>query len=217
MTLYKHYKNLPYRLLDIVKHSETQEDLVLYETLYDNDGGRLWVRPKDMFFETVEVQGIKQPRFQKSNLKVEVFNQLTTEAKEAINSVGNLCFADSWTTTNLDDRISGKAKLLILIGHYEGKAVAFKIGYQLNASTYYSWLGGVDPAYHRFGFAMTLTEAQHEWCVGENFTYIQTKCLNFNLPMLRLNLKAGFLVIDTALTEEGLKLILEKRIRESLA
>lgn len=215
MTLYRHYKNLPYRLLDTVKHSETLEDLVLYETLYENHRGRLWVRPKTMFFETVDVKGEKQPRFAKAELDIKTFETLTPEVHAQIDRIGRLSF-DAWNPDHLEERTAGKAKLHIAIGSFDEEAVAFKIGYEMAKDRYYSWLGAVDPRYHRFGFASRLLEEQHEWCIGEGYQTIQTKCLNFNLPMLRLNLKNGFLVIDTELTDQGLKLILEKRIRESL-
>lgn len=61
--LYRHYKGLLYRVIGVGKHSETLEDLVLYESLYDNPSGRLWVRPLKMWNETVEVNGEKVPRF----------------------------------------------------------------------------------------------------------------------------------------------------------
>ncbi|MEE3077912.1 MAG: DUF1653 domain-containing protein [Bdellovibrionota bacterium] len=61
--LYQHYKGMNYRLIDIVRHSETLEELVYYECLYDNDLGKLWVRPKDMFLETVTIDGKETPRF----------------------------------------------------------------------------------------------------------------------------------------------------------
>ena len=51
---YKHYKGKFYHVIDIVRHSETLEELVLYECLYENDLGKLWVRPKAMFFEKLE-------------------------------------------------------------------------------------------------------------------------------------------------------------------
>ncbi|MGE4134058.1 MAG: DUF1653 domain-containing protein [Bdellovibrionales bacterium] len=50
---YEHYKGKRYRVIDVVRHSETLEELVLYETLYENDKGRLWVRPKGMFIENL--------------------------------------------------------------------------------------------------------------------------------------------------------------------
>lgn len=62
--IYRHYKGQNYRLLDIVRHSETEEELVLYETLYENELSKLWVRPVKMFIETVEVNGQMVDRFQ---------------------------------------------------------------------------------------------------------------------------------------------------------
>lgn len=62
--IYRHYKtkNL-YRVIGIAKHSETLEDLVVYECLYDNPRSKLWIRPKKMFMEKVLVNGKKIPRF----------------------------------------------------------------------------------------------------------------------------------------------------------
>lgn len=62
---YRHYKNKLYRVHGVVRHSETLEELVLYETLYENDLGRNWVRPIDNFLGTVEIDGKTIPRFEK--------------------------------------------------------------------------------------------------------------------------------------------------------
>ena len=51
---YRHYKNKPYKAIGIVRHSETQEEMALYEALYPNESGQLWVRPLAMFLEDVE-------------------------------------------------------------------------------------------------------------------------------------------------------------------
>jgi len=59
---YRHYKGNDYEVLGVAKHSETEEEVVVYRALYGKRG--LWVRPLDMFFETVVVQGRSQPRFQ---------------------------------------------------------------------------------------------------------------------------------------------------------
>lgn len=59
---YRHYKGGEYEVLDTVTHSETEESLVLYRPLYGE--GRLWVRPVEMFCETVEVGGEPLPRFE---------------------------------------------------------------------------------------------------------------------------------------------------------
>jgi hypothetical protein len=58
---YRHHKGLEYEVLGAVRHSETLEPLVLYRALYGEGG--LWVRPHAMFFESVQVDGRRQPRF----------------------------------------------------------------------------------------------------------------------------------------------------------
>ncbi len=63
--IYKHTKKGKlYRVLYIAKHSETLEDMVVYEALYENPLGNMWVRPKAMFLEDIELDGKKVPRFQ---------------------------------------------------------------------------------------------------------------------------------------------------------
>lgn len=52
-----------YSVIGLAKHSETLEDLVVYECLYDNPKGKIWVRPLQMFLEEVEIDGKKAPRF----------------------------------------------------------------------------------------------------------------------------------------------------------
>lgn len=58
---YRHYKGNFYQVLDMARHSETLEALVVYRPLYGE--GALWVRPAAMFAEDVVVDGQRQPRF----------------------------------------------------------------------------------------------------------------------------------------------------------
>lgn len=58
---YEHYKGKRYRMIGVAKHSETLEELVIYQALYGEMG--LWVRPLKMFIEDVDVDGQKLPRF----------------------------------------------------------------------------------------------------------------------------------------------------------
>jgi hypothetical protein len=60
---YRHHKGKLYRVLGIARHSETLEEFVYYECLYDNPNGKYWIRPKKMFLETVTKDGKKIPRF----------------------------------------------------------------------------------------------------------------------------------------------------------
>ena len=59
---YRHYKGKEYEVIGVARHSETEEALVVYRTLYGNFD--LWVRPLAMFTETVVVDGQEVPRFQ---------------------------------------------------------------------------------------------------------------------------------------------------------
>lgn len=61
--IYKHYKGKEYRVIGVAKHSETLEDFVVYEALYDNDLSKLWIRPIGMFLEELEVEGGSVQRF----------------------------------------------------------------------------------------------------------------------------------------------------------
>ena len=58
---YRHYKGNVYEVVGIARHSETEEELVLYRS----PAGDLWVRPREMFFERVQVEGNQVARFTK--------------------------------------------------------------------------------------------------------------------------------------------------------
>jgi len=61
---YRHFKNgLEYEVLGVARHSETEEEFVVYRALYGEQG--LWIRPTAMFLETVMVEGLPCPRFQR--------------------------------------------------------------------------------------------------------------------------------------------------------
>lgn len=58
---YRHFKGNYYRVLGVAKHSETLEEMVVYQALYGEGG--LWVRPAAMWNEIVERDGYCGPRF----------------------------------------------------------------------------------------------------------------------------------------------------------
>jgi hypothetical protein len=59
---YRHYKGNDYEVIGIARHSETEEEMVVYRTLYGD--GSMWVRPLTMFTEDVTVNGRTAPRFE---------------------------------------------------------------------------------------------------------------------------------------------------------
>ena len=58
---YRHFKGKEYEVLGVARHSETEEELVVYRALYGDFG--LWVRPVSMWNETVERDGKTFRRF----------------------------------------------------------------------------------------------------------------------------------------------------------
>ena len=58
---YRHYKGKEYLVFGVATHSETLEEMVLYRQDYGERG--LWVRPKEMFLESVEIEVQMIPRF----------------------------------------------------------------------------------------------------------------------------------------------------------
>lgn len=59
--IYKHYSGKLYHFLEVCRHSETLELMVVYRQLYGTHG--VWVRPLEMIYEKVVVEGVSIPRF----------------------------------------------------------------------------------------------------------------------------------------------------------
>jgi hypothetical protein len=59
---YRHYKGQEYEVLGVARHSETEEEYVVYRALYGERG--LWIRPTTMFEELVVIEGRHVPRFE---------------------------------------------------------------------------------------------------------------------------------------------------------
>ena len=59
--IYRHFKGNRYQVMDLARHSETEEWMVVYRALYGEGG--LWVRPASMWLESVERDGQTYQRF----------------------------------------------------------------------------------------------------------------------------------------------------------
>ncbi len=59
--LYQHFKGNYYRVLYLARHSETEEYMVVYHPVDNNED--IWLRPLTMFDETIERNGKKLKRF----------------------------------------------------------------------------------------------------------------------------------------------------------
>lgn len=94
------------------------------------------------------------------------------------------------------------------------KVIGYKIGYALDDTKFYSWLGGVDTDFREFGIGSTIMEKQHQYLREKGYSVVQTKTMNKWRSMLILNIKNGFDVMNTYKDEKGLhKIILEKNLK----
>lgn len=79
---YRHYKGNEYTVVGTARHSETLEELVVYRQEYGEFG--LWVRPKEMFRETVTIDGQQLPRFEPLRLSREEIGHSITNVFEEL-------------------------------------------------------------------------------------------------------------------------------------
>lgn len=115
---------------------------------------------------------------------------------------------------NLIDKMENKSQLLVITAMSGEKVIGYKIGYALDDTKFYSWLGGVDTDFREFGIGSTLMEKQHQYLREKGYSVVQTKTMNKWRSMLILNIKNGFDVMNTYKDEKGLhKIILEKNLK----
>lgn len=211
MKFYRHYKNKNYRLLGHVRHSETLEEMALYECRYPNELGTLWVRPREMFYGDIELDGKKVARFAKVPLNIQSFTAMSPAEISQVTSLSEKIFANN-RNQDVSSLLADKKDPLLLIAEVDGQAVGYKLGYQLDSETFYSWLGGVLPSYRGLGIATDLMNAQHEWCQQKGYKKVQTKTSNQFPEMLTLNVKAGFKIVGTKNSSKDgeLRIIMEK-------
>ncbi|MGG5488391.1 GNAT family N-acetyltransferase, partial [Gaetbulibacter sp. PBL-D1] len=87
---------------------------------------------------------------------------------------------------------SVKEYLLTLLCYHQKQLIGFKIGYKYNASTFYSWVGGVLPDYRKNGIGKQLSQLQEQAIKQKGYNTLRTKSMNRFKPMMILNLKNGF-------------------------
>ncbi len=85
---------------------------------------------------------------------------------------------------------------LILVAYDAADQVAgFKVGYERDGY-FYSWMGGVLPAFRRQGVALTLAEAQENWAREQGYTSVTFKTRNRLKGMLCFALQRGFDLLE---------------------
>jgi predicted GNAT superfamily acetyltransferase len=111
------------------------------------------------------------------------------------------------------NRINSADKLFTILAISDGEIIGFKLGYQLDSTIFYSWIGGVKKDFRKQGIADELMKRQHDWCKMNGFKIVQTKTKNSFKPMLILNIKHGFDIIELQRNERNeIKIVLEKEL-----
>ncbi len=94
---------------------------------------------------------------------------------------------------SLAQRLEGK-RHLILVAEQQGQILGFKIGYELDSDTFYSWFGGVSPKARNLGLAQKLLDVQESWVVKQGYQQLKVKSRNQFPAMLRLLLRNNYLI-----------------------
>jgi GNAT superfamily N-acetyltransferase len=109
-------------------------------------------------------------------------------------------------------RLSRMPDASVFAAHDGEQLIGFKAGYALTEQRYYSWLGGVHPAWRRQGMAAQLADAQHRWLAQRGYTTVETASRAENHAMARMNLTLGFSIEGSKNEPEGLKVLWSKRL-----
>ena len=102
-------------------------------------------------------------------------------------------FRHKESVESLSSRLQGK-KQLVLVAEEQGQLLGFKIGYQLDERTFYSWFGGVSPLARNKGVAQLQLDVQEQWVRDQGYTQLKVKSRNQFSAMLRLLLRNGYMI-----------------------
>lgn len=102
-------------------------------------------------------------------------------------------FVRQETVCSLEKRLAGKVAL-ILVAEENEDLLGFKIGYQLDDDTFYSWFGGVSPLARNKGVAQSLLDFQEGWVIKKGYSQLKVKSRNQFPAMLRLLLRNNYMI-----------------------
>ncbi|WP_286295317.1 GNAT family N-acetyltransferase [Vibrio apostichopi] len=102
-------------------------------------------------------------------------------------------FAKKESVASLSERLAGKTSL-ILVAEEAGVLQGFKIGYELDENTFYSWFGGVSSLARNKGVAQAQLDVQEQWVKQQGYQQLKVKSRNQFPAMLRLLLRNGYLI-----------------------
>ncbi|MEP2774160.1 MAG: GNAT family N-acetyltransferase [Fulvivirga sp.] len=104
-------------------------------------------------------------------------------------------FVDAYPKEEYFKRLTDNTSLILIATENESP-VGFKVGYALDHTTFYSWMGGIIPTFRKQSVAQKLAQHQEEWARANGFERIRFKTRNYLKPMLIFALKNGFQIIE---------------------
>lgn len=138
------------------------------------------------------------------------YNDLTEEINVALNHLYKEVFDDE---IDFNTRIKTKQNVITIVAIQDTQIVGFKMGYEKEPTTFYSWLGGVSLSHRRQGIAQLLLDELIKIIISEGYDILRTKTYNRWKSMLIFNLKNNFNIVDVIKEEKDTAIILEKSIR----
>ena len=135
-------------------------------------------------------------------------NELLDEILQVYKSI-----FDDYKIDFFKSRIDKKEDVLIVLCYNSDMLVGFKIGYRYNETTFYSWVGGVLLSFRQKGIAKHLAKLQEENVTTKRYSKMRTKSMNRFKPMMILNLKNGFNIVQVYTNDIGqTKVVFEKEL-----
>lgn len=106
-------------------------------------------------------------------------------------------FSGDFSYQGMVEKIGGR-KYLSLIYVIDDEPIAFKLGYEISTTEFYSWLGGVVPGHRGYGIAKKLLLKQEGWAREQGYSTIRVKSMNDFPEMLCLLISNGYLINDVS-------------------
>lgn len=117
-------------------------------------------------------------------------------------------FGGAYSRDRYEERL-GERRSLILVAEVGGQPAGYKVGYEEDPTTFYSWLGGVVPGFRNSGVASILRQRQESWARSHGYERLRVKSKNQFPHMLRLLIGAGYSIVGTEGSGDGLKIVFE--------
>ena len=142
------------------------------------------------------------------------YSKLNQTVLEEIFSLEKQIFETPHSLEKLENELSTKYNVVILIAYQNSKPIAFKVGFERSRRIFYSWIGGVVPSARKNSVAKELMKIQHEKVKELGYQVVCTQTSNKFKPMLILNLNSGFDIKGTIQStgDQEITLILEKAL-----